>query len=691
MRNTDRTLLFSSNATVSSCDLSEPLSAFERFEVVFGDNQSWESQASSDCSLRRLNRFGSYNNDGYIQWPANYVVSNGTNKIECNHFQLLMQQGTNTGSRTFGFNNTASNVKNMKEVWGINRITQTQTTGIGSPGEDFKEYNETLLWSGTDAPETVTLTGRGIDYERIKVMVGTHGESINLYEVDTPTTYTSWMPLYSYWGTSTGSYYLSMHRYQWQNETKEIKAISGKTHQLGTASANPYTATGDYTSTSRYVRRPLLGIWGINEKSKHNLTLLTNEYSGNIASNRLSGVEFDVANLSTTSNAGAYLSGIAVTGGTLTQKTLTFGNNELTAEALWNDTPWNLTLQNDGHGTLTATTTTGEYCTTSTLTPTPATHYAFSAYSTTGGWRNGNTYTFGNSNGTAKAWFSAIHYNITTANDGHGTCTCNKTTATGNETATLGNSPATYYAFNNYQVTGGSVNGSTLTVTSNCTAKATFTAKNFTITLQTDGHGKLTCNKTTVTGGSTATLTPSYSSYYRFNNYSITGGSVNGNTLTVTANCTAKANFKANIFTAKGNFETGTGTCVSPNSLNFYKYAKRTASTNAPTSWYATSSRWNPSNANSYRISGYIHMSGRGTDKGTISMATRIGNSYINTATVTGKTTYQQGINYSKTFNSTTQGNVLGSARIYNTTSFGGYKYSAYMITGTWTASGYAP
>lgn len=213
----------------------------------------------------------------------------------------------------------------------------------------------------------------------------------------------------------------------------------------------------------------------------------------------------------------------------------------------------NLSVTNDGHGSLTASVYSGYQNDTATLTPTPNTHYQFSGYTLDGGGSiTNNTYTFGDTDGTAKAWFSAKHYTITTANDGHGTCTCNKTTATGNETATLGNSPATHYQFNNYQITGGSVNGNTLTVTANCTAKATFKAKSYSITLQTDGHGKLTCNASTATGGQTVTLTHTNSSYYRFKNYSITGGSVNGNTLTVTANCTAKANFKTNAFTATG-------------------------------------------------------------------------------------------------------------------------------------------
>ena len=75
------------------------------------------------------------------------------------------------------------------------------------------------------------------------------------------------------------------------------------------------------------------------------------------------------------------------------------------------------------------------------------------------------------------------------------------------------------------------------------------------LSLQTDGHGTLTADKITGYAGDTVTLTPTNNTYYRFNNYQCTGGSIVGNTFTFGAqNATAKANFKTNDFTAKGNW-----------------------------------------------------------------------------------------------------------------------------------------
>lgn len=68
--------------------------------------------------------------------------------------------------------------------------------------------------------------------------------------------------------------------------------------------------------------------------------------------------------------------------------------------------PFTLTLQNDGNGTLTATKLTGYAGDTVTLTPTYNTYYRFSGYENTGGEIIDNTFTFGEDDATAKAYFS---------------------------------------------------------------------------------------------------------------------------------------------------------------------------------------------------------------------------------------------------------------------------------------------
>ena len=66
----------------------------------------------------------------------------------------------------------------------------------------------------------------------------------------------------------------------------------------------------------------------------------------------------------------------------------------------------NLTLETDGHGTISATKTTGYSGDTAILTNTPATNYIFSGYSVTGADLNDNILSFANQDATAKAWFN---------------------------------------------------------------------------------------------------------------------------------------------------------------------------------------------------------------------------------------------------------------------------------------------
>lgn len=70
-----------------------------------------------------------------------------------------------------------------------------------------------------------------------------------------------------------------------------------------------------------------------------------------------------------------------------------------------NKHPLFLTLETDGHGTLSADVLSGFEGDTVTLSPTYNTYYRFSGYDCTGGTIAGNTFTFGNQNATAKVNF----------------------------------------------------------------------------------------------------------------------------------------------------------------------------------------------------------------------------------------------------------------------------------------------
>ena len=195
----------------------------------------------------------------------------------------------------------------------------------------------------------------------------------------------------------------------------------------------------------------------------------------------------------------------SVTGSNVTGNNVTF-KGDITAKANYSAHKYNVTLQNDGHGTIAASKTTGNIGDTITLSNTPNTNYGFSGYSITGSTLTGNAFTIGTSNVTAKGWFSALpSYTLTLQTDGHGTLTANKITGYAGDTVTLTPTYNTYYRFNNYSNTGGSINGNTFTFgNGNATAKANFKTNTFTVTGSKQNAGS--CS-TAAGGWTTATMT----------------------------------------------------------------------------------------------------------------------------------------------------------------------------------------
>ena len=238
-----------------------------------------------------------------------------------------------------------------------------------------------------------------------------------------------------------------------------------------------------------------------------------------------------------------------------------------------------------------------------------------------------------------------------------------------------------------------------------------------TLTLQTDGHGTLTATTLTGLPGDTVTLTPTYNTYYRFNNYSVTGGTIAGNTFTFgNEDATVQANFKVNYFTATGGFEKGSNVTATRGSTNAdtttniaAKYATHGAHTgDIPASWYSISNRWKPNNVSAYSITLNPKMNittkypsnGASTlYKTTITAVSLVGSTQSNSqswsarARDNGNTTVNH--YYNKTLTVTNQNVNYGlSAKIfihniatYPVTAI----YVANATTGTWTATGIAP
>lgn len=242
----------------------------------------------------------------------------------------------------------------------------------------------------------------------------------------------------------------------------------------------------------------------------------------------------------------------------------------------------------------------------------------------------------------------------------------------------------------------------------------------YTLTLQTDGHGTLTANTLTGYPGDTITLTPTYNTYYRFNNYSNTGGSIAGNVFTFgDTDATAKANFKVNAFTASGGWEKGSnvvcsghGNYVSTTKYIPQKFAIHGAHTgDVPSTWYSTSNRWHPSNASAYKITLNPKMTVTASKGGPGAMTTGLKNNpgFTGVSLIGSTYTQSQGwsVNntnatqtwkYNKSFTSDAQTtySISGKLTAYGALAAGtNYDsratYIATATTGTWVATGIAP
>jgi len=639
----DKTLLYSATDTTSTITLPEPLSAFERYIVKVSPGVYWESVCTGDRSVQRFNRYGSWNTDGYMEWPANWVISNGTKTMTCNRFQLLMQLGTNNKSQTFGWNNTAGNIKNISEVWGINRKEHIETEGAGKPeGEGWHAYDETLLWSGIDYANQshIDLSGRALEYERIKVGVGSFDESTNIYDVDAPQSYTSWLPLRSYWGTTTGSFYLSMHKYRWDNETSGLSAVSGKTWQLGTGAADPYSTTGNYTATDTFIRRPVWAIWGINHKKPHKFIAIPSE-GGTVSSDRANGYENDIGTITSIPKSDVWkMSALNITGAELTGNDFMFGNSNVSAQAEFEHSR-DLTLVPNEHATLSADKMSGFSGDVVTVDATTDEGWYFTGLNLTGATATGNQFMFVGENVTAEGLYTDEGYPITYLSDEHVQCTGDTTIyIPGGTGITLETGYDTYYRISGYDVTGGTVENGVLIPTGPCTVKAV----------------------------------------EKVNYFTATGNFEKGSNV-------SKSNGAANVPAKYALHQSHTG--------------------DIPTSWYSTSNRWKPNDVSAYSITLNPIMkftancthTGVRQGKAYVTGVSLIGSTQTQSQSYSKTNDGSVTWNYNKSFSTTTQNVDYGISAKLNSVfdTYYGYTgrstaaYIATGTTGTWTATGIAP
>lgn len=121
---------------------------------------------------------------------------------------------------------------------------------------------------------------------------------------------------------------------------------------------------------------------------------------------------------------------------------------------------------------------------------------------------------------------------ITCSNDGNGTASANKTTATAGTEITLTATPNGGYAFKEWQVVSGGVtitNNKFTMPASNVEVKAIFEAlppSTYSVTMTNDGHGSATATPTSGTTGTTVTIKATASNGYQFKEWVVESGGV---------------------------------------------------------------------------------------------------------------------------------------------------------------------
>ena len=231
----------------------------------------------------------------------------------------------------------------------------------------------------------------------------------------------------------------------------------GSSYYMGMGNKTTAYAAGKWVNADAQKMLQPITIFGINRKPIRTVTLINSE-RGTTNAVPVSGYEDEEVTLSNTPAEGWYFSGYNITGATLNENKFLFEQSDVTAEAVFTDTQqiFTLTLQTDGHGTLSANKLTGYSGDTVTLSTAYNTYYRFSAYAQTGGSISNNTFTFGTQDATAKATFKPNAFtatgtfalaNTVTASGGS-TGSTKTTTANGILKAFTGSKPSNWPANN---------------------------------------------------------------------------------------------------------------------------------------------------------------------------------------------------------------------------------------------------
>jgi len=414
----NKTLLYQGSSNVSSVTLTESVANFERIQILGLDGEGNSGVLFEIPSITNVSNMemkaanGFYSSDVYMQKFGRISISADGKTINITGFNILGSNGTTPYYWGNGTNN-ANNRKQIGRVYGINRINGEQTEGQGKPSNDWDEYNEYVLWSGSNTNE-ITLNDSAFNYKRLKIKVGTNDTAKYYYEVETPQTDGELLTIQALSNESDSVYNYGYSRWVWSDNMTKLTSEYGKSFRQTSTSYGNATNSFDVSDTD-FIKRPILEIRGVIKK--HVLMVnIVETIGGTTIATPTSGYKNDLITLSSHANEGYNLYSYKVDGATLTGDTFKLKNSNVIVTPQWynNETTSTLSLTDDGKGTVEASVLTGHVYDTSILSTTANEGYVFDKFVlTNGGSLQDNIYTFGVEDGIVEALFkipSAILY-----------------------------------------------------------------------------------------------------------------------------------------------------------------------------------------------------------------------------------------------------------------------------------------
>lgn len=266
--NTNRTLLYSNDSTVSSCTLSESAANFRRLQILLYNGR--RSLVEIPAFINKSNQVIISNEaywdvDVYTIKALNISIDAKGTKLSVNGYTILGTQGS--GSNMYphywgnGFNNSV-NIKVISKVFGVDRINYVEEPGIGAPGIGWKKYNEALLWSGANT-SVINLSESASNFERLRLKLGTNTSSQVFIEVDAPLSDGYILTTNIAVTESPSIYRFAWSNWIWSNDCKTLTALNGKSYRNTRTDHGVITSSLD-NSDKDINKRPIIEIVGIN-------------------------------------------------------------------------------------------------------------------------------------------------------------------------------------------------------------------------------------------------------------------------------------------------------------------------------------------------------------------------------------------------------------------------------------------